>query len=88
MADATNATPKLVRGARLRYDKIRESHVLMLPETAVMLSDTSAEILGLCDGTRSVDGIISELETRYPGADLQDDVREFLQDARRQRWLA
>lgn len=84
----TETYPKLVRGARLRFDKVRESHVLMLPETAVMLSDTSAEILGLCDGTRSEEAIITELEARYPGAELRDDVREFLQDAKRQRWLA
>jgi pyrroloquinoline quinone biosynthesis protein D len=80
--------PKLVRGARLRFDKVRESHVLMLPETAVMLSDTSAEILKLCDGQRSEAAIIRELETRYPGADLREDVLEFLTDARAQRWLA
>lgn len=88
--DDTNPepTPKLVRGARLRFDKVRESHVLMLPETAVMLSDTSAEILSLCDGERSVEAIITELTARYPGAELRDDVHEFLRDAKRQRWLA
>ncbi len=80
--------PKLTRGARLRFDKVRGSHVLMLPETAVMLSDTSAEILGLCDGERSVDELVAELSTRYPGADLRDDVLEFLDDAKSQRWLA
>lgn len=80
--------PKLTRGARLRFDKVRGSHVLMLPETAVMLSDTSAEILGLCDGERSVDELVAELSTRYPGADLRGDVLEFLADAKSQRWLA
>lgn len=84
----TTANPKLTRGARLRFDKVRGSHVLMLPETAVMLSDTSAEILGLCDGERSSEEIVGELETRYPGADLRDDVLEFLADAKAQRWLA
>lgn len=80
--------PKLVRGARLRFDKVRGSHVLMLPETAVMLSDTSAEILKLCDGERSPDGIVAELRARYPEADLRGDVLEFLEDAKTQRWLA
>jgi len=86
MADIEN--PKLVRGARLRFDKVRGSFVLMLPETAVMLSDTSAEILKLCDGERSPDGIVAELSARYPGADLRGDVLEFLEDARTNRWLA
>jgi pyrroloquinoline quinone biosynthesis protein D len=80
--------PKLTRGARLRFDKVRSSFVLMLPETAVMLSDTSAEILKLCDGERSEDEIILELEARYPGAELRADVLEFLGDAKSQRWLA
>jgi pyrroloquinoline quinone biosynthesis protein D len=80
--------PKLTRGARLRFDKVRSSFVLMLPETAVMLSDTSAEILKLCDGERSEDEIIRELEARYPGAELRADVLEFLGDAKSQRWLA
>jgi len=86
MTDIEN--PKLVRGARLRFDRVRGSHVLMLPETAVMLSDTSAEILKLCDGERSPDGFFAELEARYPGADLRGDVLEFLGDARTNRWLA
>lgn len=80
--------PKLTRGARLRFDKVRGTHVLMLPETAVMLSDTSAEILKLCDGERSPDEIVAELSTRYPGAELESDVLEFLEDAKSQRWLS
>ncbi len=80
--------PKLARGARLRFDKVRGSFVLMLPETAVMLSDTSAEILKLCDGERSVEALITELEARYPGADLRSDVREFLEEAKTNRWLS
>jgi len=80
--------PKLTRGARLRFDKVRGSQVLMLPETAVMLSDSSAEILKLCDGERSSAEIIAELEARYPGTDLRNDVLEFLEDAKTNRWLS
>lgn len=85
---AVTDRPKLIRGARLRFDKVRGTHVLMLPETAVMLSDTSAEILKLCDGERSPDEIVAELSARYPGADLRGDVLEFLDDAKSQRWLS
>lgn len=85
---AMTENPKLTRGARLRFDKVRGSFVLMLPETAVMLSDTSAEILKLCDGERSVDALITELEARYPGADLRSDVLEFLEEAKTNRWLS
>lgn len=85
---AMTENPKLTRGARLRFDKVRGSFVLMLPETAVMLSDTSAEILKLCDGERSVDALITELEARYPGAELRSDVLEFLKEAKTNRWLS
>jgi pyrroloquinoline quinone biosynthesis protein D len=71
----------------MRYDDTREAHVLLLPERVVVLSESAAEILGLCDGTRSGPQIVAELESRYPGAELDADVREFLEEARGQKWL-
>ena len=37
--------PRLVTGARLRYDEVREEHVLLIPEGAVRLNPTAAEVL-------------------------------------------
>jgi pyrroloquinoline quinone biosynthesis protein D len=79
--------PKLVRRSRLKYDQVRSSHVLLMPERVVMLSATAAEILGLCDGARSVADIVRELEGRYPGNDLARDVQEFLDEAAGLQWL-
>jgi pyrroloquinoline quinone biosynthesis protein D len=70
--------PRLISGARLRYDEIREEHVLLVPEGAVRLNPTAAEVLELCDGKRSVDDIVDALSERYDGADLGDDVRELV----------
>ena len=67
--------PRLVTGARLRYDDVREQHVLLVPEGAVRLNPTAAEVLKLCDGERSLDEIVVVLTERYEGADLGDDVR-------------
>jgi pyrroloquinoline quinone biosynthesis protein D len=67
--------PRLVTGARLRYDDVREQHVLLVPEGAVRLNPTAAEVLELCDGERSLDEIVVVLTERYEGADLDDDVR-------------
>jgi pyrroloquinoline quinone biosynthesis protein D len=78
--------PRLVTGARLRYDDVREEHVLLIPEGAVRLNATAAEVLELCDGERSLDDIVDALATRYDGADLRDDVRELV-DAMAQRGL-
>jgi pyrroloquinoline quinone biosynthesis protein D len=78
--------PRLATGARLRYDDVREEHVLLIPEGAVRLNPTAAEVLGLCDGERSLDDIVGTLSARYEGADLRDDVVELV-DAMAQRGL-
>ncbi len=78
--------PRLATGARLRYDEVREEHVLLVPEGAVRLNATAAEVLELCDGERSLDDIVTALSARYDGADLRDDVRELV-DAMTQRGL-
>ena len=78
--------PRLVIGARLRYDEVREEHVLLVPEGVVRLNPTAAEVLGLCDGERSLDDIVGALSTRYEGADLRDDVQELI-DAMAQKGL-
>jgi pyrroloquinoline quinone biosynthesis protein D len=70
--------PRLVTGARLTYDDVREEHVLLVPEGVVRLNTTAAEVLELCDGERSIDEIASALSARYVGSDLRDDVRELL----------
>ena len=78
--------PRLATGARLRYDEVREEHLLLVPEGAVRLNPTAAEVLGLCDGERSLDEIVVALSARYDGADLDDDVRGLV-DAMSQKGL-
>ena len=70
--------PRLATGARLRYDDVREEHLLLIPEGAVRLNATAAEVLALCDGERSVDDIAGTLSARYDGADVRGDVQELL----------
>ena len=67
--------PRLVTGARLRYDDVRSEHVLLIPEGVVRLNPTAAAVLELCDGERSLDEIVNTLSARYEGADLRDDVQ-------------
>ena len=78
--------PRLVTGARLRYDEVREEHVLLIPEGAVRLNPTAAEVLELCDGERSLDDIVGALSARYEGTDVRDDILELV-DALAQRGL-
>jgi pyrroloquinoline quinone biosynthesis protein D len=78
--------PRLVTGARLRYDDVREEHVLLVPEGVVRLNASAAQVLELCDGERSLDDIVGALAARYDGADLGDDVLELV-DAMAQKGL-
>jgi len=70
--------PRLVTGARLQYDDVREEHLLLVPEGAVRLNETAAQVLELCDGERSLDEIAAALSQRYAGTDVSDDVRELI----------
>lgn len=70
--------PALARGVRLRWDDVRARHTLLFPEGALALNTSAAAVLELCDGSRSVGDIVSELGRRFPGADLTADVDELL----------
>ena len=72
-----DTVPRLWRLARLEYDAVRQKHVLLYPEGAVLLNDTGAAILELCNGTRTVDEIVTLLSERYH-ADVSADVNEYL----------
>jgi pyrroloquinoline quinone biosynthesis protein D len=71
------STPRLWRLARLQYDPVRQRHVLLYPEGAVLLNDTGAAILELCNGARTVNQIVSILTERYH-ADVSNDVIDYL----------
>jgi pyrroloquinoline quinone biosynthesis protein D len=78
--------PRLVSGARLQYDDVRDEHVLLVPEGVVRLNPTAAAVLELCDGERSLDEIVGALSARYDGSDLREDVQGLV-DGMTQRGL-
>jgi pyrroloquinoline quinone biosynthesis protein D len=69
--------PLLARGVRLTFDPARERHVLLSPETVVVLNATGRDVLELCDGQRTVAEIVTELGERYSRV-VDEDVRRFL----------
>lgn len=69
--------PRLAQQARREWDPVRERHVLLAPEGVLVLNQTGAAILELCDGRRTVDEILEELRGRYDRV-AGDEVREFL----------
>ncbi len=75
-----SVVPRLGRHVKMRFDKVRERHVLLGPESVVVLNTTGTDVLELCDG-RTVDGIVFELERRYDAAGdpaVGTQVRDFL----------
>lgn len=74
-----DARPRLAPHVRMRFDAARVQYVLLSPETVWVLNDTGAAIVELCDGTRTVAQIQSELENRYEQV-ADGDVRSFLAD--------
>ena len=73
------SVPALWRLARLDFDPVRQQRVLLYPEGVVLLNETGAAILDLCDGRRSVAAIAAALEDRYHRTVLAD-VLEYLSE--------
>ena len=73
--------PRLSPRARLRWDEVEKRYMLVFPEAALMLNDTAPEILKLCNGEHTVDGIIDALVQRFTGVErkvIEEDVMGFL----------
>lgn len=69
--------PRLARHVRLSFCPTRQRHILLHPETVVVLHGTGADILELCDGRRTVAEVVAELRARYRSVP-DDEVRTFL----------
>lgn len=80
--------PALAARNRLQFEPAQQAYVLLYPEGMIKLSDTAAEVLKRVDGAAAIAQIISALEQAYPGADLREDVLEFLETAYARRWIS
>ena len=81
------AMPRLAQGYRFQWEEAQQNHVLLYPEGMVQLSDTAASVLSLCDGNRTVQAIVAELEEAYETEGLDKDVTQFLEEAQAQGWI-
>ncbi|MEU4444635.1 pyrroloquinoline quinone biosynthesis peptide chaperone PqqD [Actinosynnema sp. NPDC050801] len=75
---ALSAVPRLRRGVKTTYDETRASHVVLFPEGVLVLNETAAAVVGLCDGLRSVEGIALRLAEQFEGVE-PDDVAELVE---------
>ena len=79
--------PAVGPGFRLQWEPAQDSHVLLYPEGMVKLSQSAGEIVKRCDGERSVEAIVADLEAAFGASGLDADVRAFIELAGKQRWL-
>jgi pyrroloquinoline quinone biosynthesis protein D len=69
--------PRLTPHLRLTFDRVRQQHLLLGPESVSVLNPTGAAILDLCDGSRTVTEIVTELRGRYTRVP-SEEVERFL----------
>ena len=81
------AVQRLASGYRFQWEEAQQNNVLLYPEGMVQLSDTAASVLSLCDGKRTVQTIVAELEEEYETEGLDEDVSQFLSEAQAQGWI-
>lgn len=74
---ADEARPRLAPHVRMVFNAAREQYVLLYPESVMVINDTGAAIVELCDSTRTVAEIESELHRRYDQV-ADGDVRRFV----------
>jgi pyrroloquinoline quinone biosynthesis protein D len=80
MSPDLNSRPCLALGCRMN-DKSQPSRILHMPERALRLSGPSLEIVERCDGRRTVQEIIFELQKLYSKADpkkVETDILGYL----------
>ena len=84
---ASHACPVVAPMYRLQFEPAQDAWVLLYPEGMVKLNTPAAEILRRCDGQRSVQAIVDDLERAFACEGLSGDVLAFLSQARERGWV-
>ena len=86
-APERDSKPRLAPGCRWAEADGAE-RMLMFPEGALRLQGTGREILERCDGQRSVQQIVEELQAQYKTGEsfrIEKEVNDFLQTLHQKR---
>ena len=87
MSAPLEARPAIARGYRLQWEEAQDAHVLLYPEGMIKLNGTAAAILTRCDGGRTIEEIVADLERSYDATGLSSDVSAFVALAVERGWL-
>ncbi len=82
-----DTVPAIAPVFRFQWEEAQDAYVLLYPEGMVKLSPSAGEILKRCDGQKTVEAIIKELNEQFPGVDVSDDVNTFLEKAVDNGWI-
>ncbi|MDT8311675.1 MAG: pyrroloquinoline quinone biosynthesis peptide chaperone PqqD [Methylophaga sp.] len=83
-----NSVPVLALGYRFQWEPAQDCHVLLYPEGMVKLNPAASEILKrIVEKKQTVGELITELKIAFNGADLDDDVYQFLEEAHDNDWI-
>ena len=82
MSVSGSNVPRLPRGVRLHFDKVRDAHVLLAPERAFNVDANAVAVLELIDGRRSIADIAADLAQRFNAeqATIERDVAMMVDD--------
>lgn len=83
-----DSVPMVAKPFRFQWEEAQDCFVLLYPEGMVKLNTAAGEILKRCDGERTIEDIIGELEEQFAAPNLADDVLEFFVEAHGKGWIA
>lgn len=82
-----DTVPRVAPLFRFQWEEAQGCHVLLYPEGMVKLSGSAGEIMKRIDGRTPVAGLLADLKSAFPDADLEADVYKFLEAAYERGWL-
>ena len=72
---------------RFQWEEVQDCYVVLYPEGMVKLSQSAGEIMKRINGETSVGDMITDISNTFDGADVEQDVFNFLEAAHDNRWI-
>lgn len=82
-----DAIPSLSSLFRFQWEEVQNCHVVLYPEGMVKLSQSAGQIMLQVNSTSTINDIIQTLSDLFDGADVEDDVLAFFEQAIENDWI-
>lgn len=79
--------PSLSPLFRFQWEEVQNCHVILYPEGMVKLSQSAGQIMLQVNSASSIADIIQTLSDLFDGADVEDDVLAFFEQAVENDWI-